>query len=89
MGSRNEDKAKAAIDELEAALRNDTKAGNNGGSVHWLSLDLSDPRLVKETALSFLRKEERLDILGKLMRSFQKSIVPHCSPSYSIVNNAA
>ncbi|KAF8830928.1 hypothetical protein HHX47_DHR1000257 [Lentinula edodes] len=63
MGSRNEDKAKAAIDELEAEFRNDTKAGNNGGSVHWLPLDLSDPRLVKETALAFLRKEERLDIL--------------------------
>ncbi|KAJ4478406.1 NAD-P-binding protein [Lentinula aciculospora] len=63
MGARNEDKAKAAIKELEAELPKDTNAANSGGSVHWLQLDLSNPGLVKEAAAGFLRKEERLDIL--------------------------
>jgi len=59
MGARNQEKATIAIEEIEKGLR--TNGG--GGSVHWLPLDLSDPRLVKKTATEFLRKEDRLDIL--------------------------
>jgi NAD(P)-dependent dehydrogenase (short-subunit alcohol dehydrogenase family) len=58
---RSEDKAKVSISEIEEELQRDA----TGGSVHWLQLDLSDPRLAKEAATKFLQKEERLDILGK------------------------
>jgi len=67
MGARNEERATAAIEEIEEELR--TWKGANGedsstrGSVHWLPLNLSDPRLVKKAAIEFLGKEERLDIL--------------------------
>lgn len=61
MGARNQEKATIAIEEIEKGLR--TNGG--GGSVHWLPLDLSDPRLVKKTATEFLGKEDRLDILGE------------------------
>lgn len=33
------------------------------GSVEWLKLDLSDPRIAKESAEEFLKRESRLDIL--------------------------
>ncbi|KAF9063833.1 NAD-P-binding protein [Rhodocollybia butyracea] len=62
MGARNEEKATVAIEEIEAELPKDTN-GNSKGSVHWLKLDLSDLRLVKEAGTWFLSKEERLDIL--------------------------
>lgn len=70
MGARNEERATTAIEEIEEELR--TRKGANGedsstrGSVHWLPLNLSDPRLVKKAAIEFLGKEERLDILGEL-----------------------
>jgi hypothetical protein len=63
MGARNEEKASVAIEEIEVKLRKDAN-GNSKGSVHWLKLDLSNPRLVKEAGTWFLSKEERLDILG-------------------------
>lgn len=66
MGARSEEKATAAIKEIEEELRNDGGNSDNKGSVHWLALNLCDPRLVKETATEFLRKEGRLDILGAL-----------------------
>ena len=40
--------------------------GLSDGSLHWLRLDLSDPRGVKSSAEEFMRKEDRLDILGTL-----------------------
>ena len=61
MGSRNEEKALTAIEEIEEDLRQKNKTG---GSIHWLRLDLSDPRLAKKAAEEILGKEERLDILG-------------------------
>lgn len=57
MAARNESKALAAIEQLNAEDMAD-------GSVHWLKLDLSDPRLAKQAAEEFLHKEKRLDILG-------------------------
>ncbi|KAJ3720720.1 NAD-P-binding protein [Lentinula guzmanii] len=61
MGSRNQGRAQKAIEEIEAKLQ---KSGNdNQASIHWLQLDLLDPRSVKEAATEFIAKEERLDIL--------------------------
>ena len=57
MAARNESRALAAIEQLNAEDMAD-------GSVHWLKLDLSDPRLAKQAAEEFLHKEKRLDILG-------------------------
>ncbi|KAJ3995879.1 NAD-P-binding protein [Lentinula boryana] len=61
MGSRNQGRAQKAIEEIEAKLQ---KSGDdNQASIHWLQLDLLDPRSVKEAATEFIAKEERLDIL--------------------------
>ncbi|KAJ7661490.1 NAD-P-binding protein [Mycena polygramma] len=56
MAARDEGRALAAIKQLEAENIND-------GSVHWLKLDLSDPRAAQRAAHEFLEKEKRLDIL--------------------------
>ncbi|KAJ7476910.1 NAD(P)-binding protein [Mycena galericulata] len=56
MGARDEGRAAIAIKQLESENIND-------GSVHWLKLDLSHPRLVRAAAKDFLEKEQRLDIL--------------------------
>ncbi|GAW07037.1 NAD-binding protein [Lentinula edodes] len=64
MASRNKEKAQKAIEEIEAELRkSDGEGESSKGSIHWLKLDLSDPRSVKEIGTEFLAKEERLDIL--------------------------
>lgn len=47
----------------EDALKRLNQAGLGDGSVHWLHLDLSDPRLANKAAKEMLRKERRLDIL--------------------------
>ncbi|KAJ7039450.1 NAD-P-binding protein [Mycena alexandri] len=56
MAARDEGRALEAIKQLQAENLND-------GSVHWLKLDLSDPRVAQATAKEFLKKETRLDIL--------------------------
>ncbi|CAK5276220.1 unnamed protein product [Mycena citricolor] len=56
MGARDQERAEAAIQQLEAE-------GISDGSVHWLKLDLSDVRRVREAVASFCKKEERLDVL--------------------------
>ena len=58
LGARNESKASGAISQLE-------QEGLGRGQVLWLKVDLSDPRLAKESAEDFLRRESRLDILGE------------------------
>jgi NAD(P)-dependent dehydrogenase (short-subunit alcohol dehydrogenase family) len=63
MAARNEEKAKAAIEEIQTELRKSSKGSSEGGTVHWLRLDLADPRLAKEAANEILQKEERLDIV--------------------------
>ena len=60
MAARNEQKAKAAIERLQAE---GLSPGN--GEVHWLKLDLSDPREVKRATEEFMQKEDRLDVLGE------------------------
>jgi NAD(P)-dependent dehydrogenase (short-subunit alcohol dehydrogenase family) len=57
MAARDEGRATEAIKQLQAENIND-------GSVHWLKLDLSDPRAARRAANEFLEKEQRLDILG-------------------------
>ncbi|KAJ7740626.1 NAD-P-binding protein [Mycena metata] len=56
MAARDEGRALEAIKQLQAENIND-------GSVHWLKLDLSDPRAAQATANEFLQKETRLNIL--------------------------
>ncbi len=60
MAARSEERALAAIKQLQSENIND-------GSVHWLKLDLSDPRAAKRAAQEFLEKETRLDIIGKFL----------------------
>ncbi|KAJ1565303.1 hypothetical protein HK096_003541 [Nowakowskiella sp. JEL0078] len=55
MASRNEDKAKSAIEKI--------KASNPSANVLFLKLDLSDWKQTKSAAQLFLESEERLDIL--------------------------
>ncbi|KAJ7735625.1 NAD-P-binding protein [Mycena maculata] len=56
MGARDQGRAEAAIKQLESEDIND-------GSVHWLKLDLTDPRAARAAAKELLEKEKRLDIL--------------------------
>jgi NADP-dependent 3-hydroxy acid dehydrogenase YdfG len=58
MAARDEGRATAAIEQLKSENIND-------GSVHWLKLDLTDPRFAQQSAREFLGKEQRLDILGE------------------------
>ncbi|KAL7281917.1 hypothetical protein ACG7TL_003383 [Trametes sanguinea] len=58
MAARNEQKAKAAIERLHAE-----GLGPGNGEIHWLHLDLNDPRNVKQAAEEFMKKEIRLDVL--------------------------
>ncbi|KAF9454438.1 NAD(P)-binding protein [Macrolepiota fuliginosa MF-IS2] len=67
MASRSEERSKEAIAQLE-------NAGLGDGSVHWLKLDLSDPRYAKSAAQELLEKETRLDIL---INNAAKAIGPY------------
>ncbi|KAJ7761537.1 NAD(P)-binding protein [Mycena maculata] len=57
LAARNESKATGAIVKLEH------EGLGSGGTVVFLKLDLSDPRMAKSSAQEFLSKEPRLDIL--------------------------
>ncbi|KAJ7819762.1 hypothetical protein B0H14DRAFT_2519960 [Mycena olivaceomarginata] len=63
MAARSEEGALEAIKQLQSENIND-------GSVHWLKLELSDPRAAKRAAQEFLEKETRLDILGSHISHF-------------------
>ncbi|KAF9044241.1 NAD-P-binding protein [Panaeolus papilionaceus] len=56
IAARNESRVMEAIERLKAEDIGE-------GSLHWLNLDLSDPRLAKKAGEELLGKEERLDIL--------------------------
>ena len=58
LAARNEERAKAAIHKLKQE-----GLGPRNGDVHWLKLDLSDPKVAKESALQFVAQEKRLDVL--------------------------
>jgi len=62
MAARNQSKAEAAI----AQLKSEGLAPGNG-EVFWLELDLQDPRNAKKAAEEFMKKEQRLDVLGLYM----------------------
>ncbi|KAI0339168.1 NAD-P-binding protein [Trametopsis cervina] len=74
MGSRNETKAKAAIERL-------TAEGIGSGEVRHLSLDLSDPKLAKAAAEDFLTKETRLDVL---VNNAAQTLIPYNKALYDI-----
>ncbi|KDR78574.1 hypothetical protein GALMADRAFT_277971 [Galerina marginata CBS 339.88] len=63
LAARNEQRALDAIQELRKEFETTDSQPGSGGSVEWLQLDLSSPRLAKKSAEEFLRKETRLDIL--------------------------
>ncbi|KAF8166220.1 NAD-P-binding protein [Pholiota molesta] len=56
IAGRNEERVSAAIKQLESE-------GIEDGSLHFLKIDLADPRLAKQAGEEFLRKETRLDVL--------------------------
>jgi NAD(P)-dependent dehydrogenase (short-subunit alcohol dehydrogenase family) len=58
MACRREEGYQDAVRWLE-------EAGIGDGTLHWLQLDLSDPRLANKAAEEFLKKEDRLDILSE------------------------
>ncbi|KAK0438321.1 uncharacterized protein EV420DRAFT_1736230 [Desarmillaria tabescens] len=58
LAARNETRAAEAIEKLKTES---LEPGN--GDVVWLKLDLSDPRLARQSAEEFMRKEKRLDVL--------------------------
>uniref|UniRef100_A0A0W0GAI6 NAD(P)-binding protein n=1 Tax=Moniliophthora roreri TaxID=221103 RepID=A0A0W0GAI6_MONRR len=72
MAARDEKKAKTAIETLQ---RQGLSPGN--GEIHWLKLDLSDPRATKAAAEEFISKEKRLDVLvnnaAVVSSSFEKT----------------
>lgn len=70
MAARSEEKAKEAIRMIEAELQKDA-SGSSVGSVYWLPLNLSDPRLAKGAGTEFIQKEDRLDILGESPSSWE------------------
>jgi len=59
LAARDESRAKAAIARLEL---DGLSPGN--GQVLWHELTLSDPRKAKKSAEEFMKKENRLDVLG-------------------------
>jgi NAD(P)-dependent dehydrogenase (short-subunit alcohol dehydrogenase family) len=77
IAARDEGRTTEAMKQLQAENIND-------GSVHWLKLDLSDPRAARRAANEFLEKEQRLDILGMgwWLTDFRQLIL-------FVVNNAA
>ncbi|KZT34654.1 NAD(P)-binding protein [Sistotremastrum suecicum HHB10207 ss-3] len=56
MAARNESRVTGAISRLE-------HEGVPAGSVHWLKLDLGDPRQAKKAAEELITKENRVDVL--------------------------
>ena len=62
LGVRDESRATGALARLEAE-----GLGPGNGSVHWLKLDLNDPKIAQEAAREFIKKEKRLDILSGLI----------------------
>ena len=59
MAVRDKDKAKEALERVERGGREPGL-----GEAVWHELDLKDPRSAKASALSFMERESRLDILS-------------------------
>lgn len=66
MAARNKSKADEAIAKLK---REGLGPGN--GDIIWLDLNLVDPRNAKKAAQEFMGKEQRLDVISKLLCVFR------------------
>ncbi len=64
LGARSEEAAKAAIEQMKAS---GAFGEETAGTVEWLKLDLSTPAASKSAGEEFLKRESRLDILGKFL----------------------
>ncbi|KAJ3761191.1 hypothetical protein EV360DRAFT_80466 [Lentinula raphanica] len=62
IAARNEQQSLESIEKLKADLRLGEDE-RSAGEVHFLKLDLADPRNAKKVAEEFLMKESRLDVL--------------------------
>lgn len=60
IAARNEQQSLESIEKLKEDLR---LGPGSDGQVHFLKLDLGDPRNVKKVAEDFMAKESRLDVL--------------------------
>ena len=59
LAARSEEKAEYAIRRME-----EEGMGERKGDLVWLPVDLTDPRRAKAAAEWFIKRENRLDILG-------------------------
>lgn len=71
--ARDESKANDAIAWLQAE-----GLAPGSGEIQWLQLDLTDPRKAKSSALEFIARETRLDVLGECpsTRNSSKFLMP-------------
>ncbi|KAF8828094.1 hypothetical protein HHX47_DHR4000991 [Lentinula edodes] len=63
IAARNEQQSLESIEKLKEDLRLGQDGPGSDGQVHFLKLDLGDPRNVKKVAEDFMAKESRLDVL--------------------------
>ena len=59
LAARSEEKAENAITRIEQE-----GVGEHPGELVWLPIDLTDPHRAKAAAEWFIKREDRLDILG-------------------------
>lgn len=85
LGARNESRATGAIAQLETQGILDVVGA---GTVHWLPLDLATPSTTKSAAEDFMKREQRLDILGESPLPRLSLFAAHLRP-LPTVNNAA
>jgi NAD(P)-dependent dehydrogenase (short-subunit alcohol dehydrogenase family) len=81
LGARNEAKARAAIEKLQAE-----GLGPRQGEVVWLDVDLTYPRKAKEAAEFILSREQRLDIL---INNASKQALPYVRTSDGLSDSMA
>ncbi|KAL4796225.1 hypothetical protein BDV19DRAFT_398343 [Aspergillus venezuelensis] len=60
---RTEEKARAAVQEIKAAVPNPNHQGQGNGKLDYIVLELSDLTSIKASAEQFMAKESRLDVL--------------------------
>ncbi|KAJ3854179.1 hypothetical protein EV368DRAFT_37402 [Lentinula lateritia] len=77
IAARNEQQSLESIEKLKEDLRLGQDGPGSDGQVHFLKLDLGDPRNVKKVAEEFMAKESRLDVLvnnaAMVMAPFEKT----------------
>ncbi|KAJ3917227.1 hypothetical protein F5877DRAFT_45021 [Lentinula edodes] len=70
IAARNEQQSLESIEKLKEDLRLGQDGPGSDGQVHFLKLDLGDPRNVKKVAEDFMAKESRLDDIASLISPF-------------------